>query len=410
MKSITSFFFVALFVTVSQAQSVFEKNLFDEKEEVQTFLLLIDNDGGISQISSIPIFQCSNVVTPVVEVENYGTKTLESATIQYQVDGGDPQHLFWTGKLEPFFTEEVVLPHIMVTEGAHVLDVKVTEANGSLDFNNANNASIEFNIVGTGSYLPVKEEFSGVQLPAGFFIHNPDQGATWDLFNFPLVNGSFARSIRMPFYFNQSEADVDYFFTTNFNFSQASAPVLTFDIAYAYYSEVYWDQLQIYASLNCGNSWDLLYDKSKDELATAPANDVTFIPTLSQWRNEVIDLTAYAGQSSLLIRMDAINGHGNNLYIDNFSVSDLTDVEVVKEAMIFLSPNPVANDLNVTLPVELSGEIKVINALGQLMIHKTFDHQTKLLLDVSGLAGGEYIILFAGSENKINTSKLLILR
>src|SRR4029079_10122014 len=111
--------------------------------------LYYDDDGGISGINSVPIFQCGNTIIPTVTIENFGTNILTSATLQYFIDGELPQNFYWEGSLPPFWTDTIVLPEITAPPGNHVLNILVTQANGEYDFNNMNNLSIDFNIEGS---------------------------------------------------------------------------------------------------------------------------------------------------------------------------------------------------------------------------------------------------------------------
>ncbi|MCY7411384.1 MAG: T9SS type A sorting domain-containing protein [Chitinophagales bacterium] len=391
------------------SQQFFNLALITTHKNDENLFFLNENDGGISGINSVPVFQCTSIITPMVLIENYGNNTLTSATIQYFLDGGLPQLFYWSGNLAPYFTDTIFLPSMEVTDGNHVLTVQVTQANGESDFNNANNESVEFNIVGNGIPVPYQESFTSLQLPAGYFIDNENNGPAWEVFENPMLNGSYYHSLRMPFYINDVTADVDDLYTINFDLTDASAPQLSFNIAYAYYSEEYWDKLQVQVSSDCGNNWEVIYDKAKDELATAGFTDVPFVPLQSQWRNESIDLSQYADVDALMVRFEATSGHGNNLYIDNIAIDENTGIENWNATSFKCFPNP-ANDLiEMNLPENFKGEIKIVNAFGQVVFEKSIRISSKIIIPLSNLAAGKYFITTFDERNFSLVQKIVVL-
>lgn len=47
-----------------------------------------------------------------------------------------------------------------------------------------------------------------------------------------------------------------------------------------------------------------------------------FVPTTNQWENNVLNLNlpALQGQNSVQFAFVAVNGYGNNLYVDNINI------------------------------------------------------------------------------------------
>src|SRR6266480_2495096 len=144
---------------------------------------------------------------------------------------------------------------------------------------------------------PFSETFEQPALPEGFFVENANSGPSWAPYT---IDNAFnpERCVRMPFYTNDVGGDVDDLYMKNIDLSSVAQAQLSFSLAYAYYSTYYWDELKVIVSTDCGNNWSEVYDKSKDDLATAPFTDLPFIPQPSQWRTEAIDLSDYAGNSN----------------------------------------------------------------------------------------------------------------
>ena len=76
---------------------------------------------------------CSSELTPNLRIQNFGTASLTSAMITYDVDGGSSTDYPWTGNLA---TDEFVdfdLPTFTATGGAHVFNVSIGNPNGNPD-------------------------------------------------------------------------------------------------------------------------------------------------------------------------------------------------------------------------------------------------------------------------------------
>lgn len=104
---------------------------------------------------------------------------------------------------------------------------------------------------------------------------------------------------------------------------------------YASYELDYVDGLKVYASRDCGYTWDLLWEKEGRELATHPDECIVargstggsqFIPTASTWKTDSLLLDQYKG-SILRLRFEGISGWGNNLFVDDIQV-DTTRLQV----------------------------------------------------------------------------------
>ncbi|MEO9532845.1 MAG: T9SS type A sorting domain-containing protein [Crocinitomicaceae bacterium] len=101
----------------------------------------LPDDGGISAVISPVGLNCSSTFTPEVTIKNNGTNTLTSATINYDVDAGANQTFSWTGSLAAGASENVVLPAMSATAGAHTFNASTSLPNGNADSNTGNDAS-----------------------------------------------------------------------------------------------------------------------------------------------------------------------------------------------------------------------------------------------------------------------------
>ncbi|MEQ8580598.1 MAG: T9SS type A sorting domain-containing protein [Marinoscillum sp.] len=110
---------------------------------------------------------------------------------------------------------------------------------------------------------------------------------------------------------------------------------LTFDYAYTYYDNTYFDQLAVLYRGSCEADWVSLWDKSGAALATKPPQTGPFSPTLAQWRSVSLEFTVPEDLAGTEVAFRTTNGYGNNLYIDNIRL----EAYVKMEATPYTCPN-----------------------------------------------------------------------
>ncbi len=104
----------------------------------------LDASVNVEQVS---IADCLASATPSIRVSNWGTTTLTSATINYDVDGGTSSNYNWSGSLAFGEYEIVALPDVTGAPGNRTLNVSVSNPNGSGDSRSCNDdASMMFTV------------------------------------------------------------------------------------------------------------------------------------------------------------------------------------------------------------------------------------------------------------------------
>jgi lysyl endopeptidase len=110
----------------------------------------LNDDAGITTIVDPSGVICSDNFTPVVTLRNFGSNTLSSVTVNYDLDGGPNQTFNWSGSLASGGTTNVTLPSMTTTAGAHVFNSSTSSPNGQSDSNAANDAgSANFSSAGS---------------------------------------------------------------------------------------------------------------------------------------------------------------------------------------------------------------------------------------------------------------------
>ena len=125
-------------------------------------------------------------------------------------------------------------------------------------------------------------------------------------------------------------------------------------------AEFTFDGLRIDVSTDCGSTWPAtVYNKSDSILATVGDETGTWYPTANtDWRNETVDLSPFAGQN-ILIRFVNINGYGNNLFVDNVNILGVVGVaNALNPLGLQVWPNPANGLFNVALSELPAGTCK----------------------------------------------------
>lgn len=174
------------------------------------------------------------------------------------------------------------------------------------------------------------------------------------------------------------------------------------------------DTLIVAVSQDGGNTWTELWRKGGNNLSTVttPKTD-DWVPTSTEWKAETIDLTSYKNTNFLKVKFEGINAWGNNVYIDDFELVDLTAKDqLLSNSDLFIAPNP--NTGNSTLFVQLNAAQSLNYTITDIQ-GKEIYHSEKLNLGVGThqlpisvqVSEGLYLInVQVGQE--IYTRKLMI--
>ncbi len=298
------------------------------------------NDVSISNIVAPTGTYCFTTFSPQVSLKNVGTSVLTSATITYNIDGGSNQVFSWTGNLSSGSSEIVTLNSISTTTGTHTFNATSTLPNGLADQYTPNNLAAQTFTISSSLPLPFVENFEETFPPINW-TNTSEDGATndtWDTDGYKMwekrttagnAGSTFSAGINN---FNNayvsSISSSDALITPSIDLQTASAPSLTFKVAYKNYPG-YSDSLRVLISTDCGVNFTPIYTKSGATLATNGSLTTSFAPLVAgDWRTETVDLTAYAG-NIIKLQFESINQYGNNIFIDNINLIDNCSAPVV---------------------------------------------------------------------------------
>ncbi len=378
-------------------------------------------DAGVSAVTAVPLFTCANTITPTVTIKNFGASDVTSLDINYAVNGGAVSTQPWAGTLASGATANVTLPSITVpaaASNASNVSIYVSGTNGIGELNHANDtARKSFDYITNYAMAPVAEGFVGVQFPpADWMLNNPDGGATWSRKTAAGGFGASSTCSKMDFY-NSTSGNVDELYIKPLNLSTVSGPLsLVFNMAYCQYQAEN-DRLEVQVSTNCGASWNTAFTKQGAAMSTAPAQTASFTPNATQWRGEMVDLTTYLGQTEVLIRFKATSAYGNNMYIDDINVANVTGVNDLANTAVNFNIYPVPVTEKATISFELKEkskvEIAMINNLGETVIVNSLGNVSAgkhaHSMNVSELPAGIYFMTLTTGNQSV-TRKIAVAR
>ena len=374
-------------------------------------LQLANDDAGVSAIASPSGTLCTDQITPSFTLKNYGTNTLTSVTINWEIDGGTVSTQAWTGSLASQATATVNLPTQTVASGAHTITIFTTNPNGNTDgdmMNDSDNSA--FNISSSGAAAPFMYDFSSSTWPpAGWGLDNPDNSYTWEHNASVGFNGNGC--VWMDNYTYQDRGERDAFTLPAVSLAGASSATLTFDLSYVLYSQSgFSDTLMVDVSTDCGNTWSNVYTEFDQALTTVTPYYLAsaFTPSsAAQWRNESVSLSSYAGAASLIVRFVNGNDYENNLYIDNVNITagGVSIDEAVLNQSVAVFPNPSNGEFKVgiNMPSASDLELAVFSLHGKQVATKSLNSFTTgdIDFDLSTEAAGVYFLRVASEGTTI---------
>ncbi len=361
---------------------------------------------------------CTNNLLTSFVFKNNALENITYLEALYSIDGGANKLANWTGFLH--FREQGIfsLPIESLSDGPHTISVTLFNPNrrGSDDYAPNDVGNTSFHIIGTaaGISTPVSEGFEALALPFNWTILNPNGDMTWQLFT---GGGAYSTSTQcmMMDNFNPSLAAInkkDAFITDDYSLTNPNIPHLNFDVAYARRSPTRGDTLSVFASLDCGHTWTLLWKQGSAELSTTGSDlNTVFVPTNTQWKNVFIDLTPFGNTDKIRFKFENFSQVGNRLFVDNINLTSygvsIQNLQQAKQIQLF--PNPAATDVNIELSsyFEFPVAYSLKNDLGQI-VKRGILTENATNISTEAISDGLYFFAIESANHKVYAQKLMI--
>ncbi|MBU2019147.1 MAG: gliding motility-associated C-terminal domain-containing protein [Bacteroidetes bacterium] len=290
-------------------------------------------DIGINEITSPTPTFCKGTFAPVVKLKNFGSTTITSAEIKYQIDGGTIATYNWTGSLSNNQEESVTLPNVTTTNGAHTFKAFTDKPNNATDGNTTNDSkTVNFSI--SAAAIPFVQEFeSGNPFPpVGWSLDEAPVGyQKWAQYTGAHANGTSTGIAAILFTSSSNLAgNKDMLITEPISLSGSSKAILTFKLytknTNPAFGSQYYDTLKVYVSKDCGQTYlPAIYSKGGPTLATAGSSGAipgNHYPTsAAQYRRDTISLNSYANES-VIFKFEHYDYGAQNFLLDDINVMD----------------------------------------------------------------------------------------
>ncbi|MDD3702416.1 MAG: serine hydrolase [Bacteroidales bacterium] len=378
------------------------------------------NDAGIIAIQTPWEHYCTDTITPIVTLKNFGTAPLTSATIKYGIEGNTANSFDWNGSLLSGDSNELTLPPLIIDGGAHTFYCFTELPNGQPEgytFNDTTYSNFFVNIPGS-ALSGLFEDFSDTSFPKEGWTTNSLSIQNWNRTSLTGLKGTGAAVKENYDPWEPMGASWEPIGTYSdmqlplLNTTNIINPELSFDYAYTIAPGSLGDSLQVSVSQDCGATWETLFYKGGTELTTTVSNSYTFYPKSEQeWAHITFSLAEYTGD--ILIRFRARYGNSNNLYLDNIFVG--SSVGLAESSSKLLSdiqiyPNPTTDKIQISVGQTTFSEIQVIQVelfdlYGKLMERYTIKmadfRNNRTEMDLSKLSSGTYLIHIRTSDQLV---------
>lgn len=246
------------------------------------------------------------------------------------------------------------------TPGVYATTLTATNSAGS-NTKTVNNLIYVSSISAQHSQWPLMEDFENASQFNNEWIILNGSGNGWTLTNTTAYSGNQCMRLVNS---GQPAGSIDEAITPSYNLTVVgSGAKLRFKVAFAQKSSANNDNLRVFYSTNCGQTWSIKYSKAGSNLATVPPTTSPFTPSSqSQWREEIIDLSGLTNQTNIRFKFWFNSDGGNNIYIDDINIDKANDITETTEPNYQFNayPNPTHETLKVQFYLEKEEKISLI--------------------------------------------------
>lgn len=314
---------------------------------------------------------CGTELSATVVITNWGTSTLSSATINYDIDGGTPSSYNWTGSLAYGASDSITLPTITSTAGDHDINVSVAASGDARACNNSDSNC--FTLTATAGACASVANTTYATSTTDVIIND---GATDILSNLDTgkpsgyTNYAADNSVAVPDMMQGS----NYTLSTSINTDGAYTCVTTAWIDWN--QNCTFDDSELYSLGSANNVADGLTTNSPFAI-TVPTDAIIGTTTMRV-------TTKYASASG-----PCENSH--DAEVEDYAVNVLASLSVDEFGLsgVSIFPNPANNVINIKGLETTLINVEVYTVTGQKVISTSTNLET---INVSTIASGVYFL------------------
>jgi PKD repeat protein len=208
-------------------------------------------------------------------------------------------------------------------------------------------------------------------------IRNPDYRFTFETTDHVSSSGERSAMINFYDYYESPKGQEDYLILGIVNNASLKTCNVSFDYAYAAFSEVDFDKLALVYGDPCSDYWTELWSKEGVELQTSSeyVDDQMFVPVEADWKHESIEVNLPESIELVEFAFRTKSGWGNALYLDNYQINAAPNKpEIVHEGKYLV----LDHDEMVTVMWYKDGDLLVGESQSQLLIDENGVYEAKV--------------------------------
>lgn len=363
---------------------------------------IMDIDAPNNTLEEIPKF--------TIRFRSAGDNSITSCKFEVS-NGANSYEYTWEGEAEQYVFESLEVEAGALEPGLNDISFKVLEVNGVAKEEEEETVHTIYYTAEPHKLPYVFNATPGNEIENDWFIEESPQLESWQTYQ----DGD---NYAMAFYSNPTlmvfnyEGFKDELISPFFNID-GMAPYLSFDVAYNYFhyniqgtEYIYSDTLVVEISIDGGNTFEEIYRKTREELATydEPFKDIfeqTYIynvkPAEENWRTEKIAIDFKYKSEHAQFKFSVYGAMGGMTIIDNIILDPGVSVEETNQEEITVFPNPTADFI--TINTELPSTYKVVDILGNDVTSAVKADGKQL--DLRALSAGVYNLILNGKNVKV---------
>jgi len=355
--------------------------LFTAKQKVRmhSFLKQSPRSSNVSAANLIATGVTPQALAPVAAFVSSSTTICAGQSVKfYDIScKSDPTAWSWTFTGASQTSSSIANPTVTYqTPGKYQVSLTVQNTKGSNSITKTDYITV---LPAQATLKPMYTEGFENGDPTGFtgntqMMHSSPSGSRFELYTKAAYAGT--TSLRAPIITNSGVGNVYSITLPAIDVSTTSGVKFTFMTSYAQPSADVTETLKIFASSDCGGTFNQVIERSGTGLAfTGQTYTSNFVPTANQWKLTGLTSLSSIGlntSKSLIFRIDVISAGGNPVYIDNINISTFTaSTEKIQNnvAHFQIVPNPI-NDQSVML-IELKEmaetKVRILDMQGRVI-------------------------------------------
>jgi hypothetical protein len=297
-------------------------------------------------------------------------------------------------------------------EGLYDVELTVQQGNDRLTVRKEDHIRV---LDPVGNSAPIQENMENAPIKKGRIIPRDGiDGRRWTMTDRTGASGEHSLLLEN-YYANEDESFE--FETRSIDASQESSIALSFKVAYRQEQESDRDELEVYASSDCGLSWSKRGTFGADEMKTGkPTSAYYKAEDEGNWKTLRIEQPLQFGYNvkGLRFRFRFISDGGNNVYIDDINVAHPDVLSIGEEEAdppeLELHPNPASETVRFRVEGKGSFEYSLKDAAGRKLRKgrssngKGQEHR----LPIDDLSSGLYFLHIQHEKGEESVRKLMV--